>query len=173
MGRHEDLERIRQKYAAFLATPEEPRQSRQTRGPRQASNTAQRTSIGMAIEPNKDGILYFRQSLGEHQACVTWHIDPPGEAHLRQRGIREGDRLTHPMFRELEQRGWLYKLRGRSSTRKPGSSSSPNRPQSNQAISPDPLKVKKIVETTSTGGRQTVWIVSKPAPINQSKRKKR
>ncbi len=172
MGRNEDLERVRQKYAAFLATPEVPRQSRPTRPLRQGSSAPRQPPLGMALERNKDGILYFRQSLGEHQACVTWHIDPPGEAHLRQRGINEGDRLSHPMFRELEQRGWLYKLRGQSSTRQSSSSGSQNRPQSKQATSPDAPKVNKIVETTSTGGRQTVWIVSKPAPINPTKRKK-
>ncbi len=173
MGRNEDLEHVRQKYAAFLATPEAPRQSRPTRALRQGSSAPRQPPLGMALERNKDGILYFRQSLGEHQACVTWHIDPPGEAHLRQRGINEGDRLSHLMFRELEQRGWLYKLRGQSSTRKPSSSGSHDRPQAKQVTSPDAPKITKIVETTPAGGRQTVWIVSKPVPIDHTKRKKR
>lgn len=174
MGHKEDLERVRRKYADFLAMPDEPRTTRPTRPLRRVSTPiSPQKSPGMAIERNKEGILYFRQSLGEHQACVTWHIDPPGEAHLGKRGIKEGDRLTHPMFRELEQRGWLYKLNARPSPRKLDTSRTSKRSPGNQASALDKPQVKKIVETTPSGQQQTVWIVSKPTPSNQTDRKKR
>src|SRR4029079_9124720 len=85
----------------------------------QKSRQKKRTGRGtcMHLERNGDGILYFRQPQGSED-FITWHIHPPGEVMLLQRGVGDGMCLPTDIFRKLREYRQLYTLGSKPDTAK-------------------------------------------------------